>query len=162
MLATQRVHNGILQVMNPPPISEITHHYAGVFLVTDKGKIIGQQRDNKPTIDNPNRIGSFGGVVESAETPHQAAWRELAEETNLKLDPQDIQLYFKDVTWRKLTGEWEVRHFYFARISKEQVNNLEVHEGKGWAYIKSVDDALLIDLWREPIGRLIHQLTIYS
>lgn len=144
--------------MDTPPASEISHHYAGVFLVTDTGKIIGQQRDDKPTIDNPNRIGSFGGGVEFAENPHKTAWRELKEETNLNLKPQDIQPYFEDIAWRKLTEEWEVRHFYFARISDKQLSTLEIYEGKGWAHIRSPDEALLIELWREPVSQLIHTL----
>jgi ADP-ribose pyrophosphatase YjhB (NUDIX family) len=144
--------------MNHPPISEITHHYAGVFLVTDEGKIVGQQRDDKPSIDNPNRIGSFGGVVEIGEDADKTASRELEEETNLRLKPQDIQPYFEDIAWRKLTNEWEARHFYFARITEEQFNGLAVYEGKGPAIIQSADEPLLIDLWRKPVDQLIHQL----
>lgn len=59
--------------MNQPLISEVTHHYAGVFLATTSGKIVGQQRDDKPDIDNPNRIGSFGGTVEDGEDPLTSA-----------------------------------------------------------------------------------------
>ncbi len=145
--------------MNPPSISEVSHHYAGVFLVTHSGKIVGQQRDDKPTIDNPNRVGSFGGTIEPGENPATAAWRELVEEeTNLKVAPQDIHLYLEDVAWRELTREWEARHFFYVTIADEDLEYLEVYEGKGWAYIQSPSDELLIDLWREPVQRLIATL----
>lgn len=138
---------------------EARHHYAGIFLVTASGKIIGQQRDNKSTIDNPNRIGSFGGTVESGEDPHTAAWRELVqEETNLKLTLDDITLFFEDVAWRALTKEWERRHFYYARISDADLNALEVYEGQGWAFINSAQDELLIELWRKPVEVLVQEV----
>ncbi|MDB5179292.1 MAG: hypothetical protein JWN01_1235 [Patescibacteria group bacterium] len=141
--------------MNQPPISEVTHHYAGVFLVTASGKIIGQQRDNKPGIDNPNRIGSFGGTIEDGEDPLAGAWRELVEEeTNLEISKEDVHLYSEDVAWRKLTNEWEGRHFYYAKITDAALDQLEVYEGQGWAVIESPEDKLVIDLWREPVKKL--------
>lgn len=145
--------------MNQPSISEVSHHYSGVFLVTDSGKIIGQQRDNKPSIDNPNRIGSFGGTVEAGEDYAAAAWRELVqEEANLAIAKEDIKLYFEDVAWRALTKEWEGRHFYYAKISDAVLDGLEVYEGQGWAVIESPDDPLVIDLWREPVKQLMLQV----
>src|SRR5690348_10505813 len=131
--------------MNPPSISEVSHHYSGVFLLTESGQIIGQQRDNKPNIDNPNRIGSFGGRVEEGENFAVAAWRELVEEeTNLKLNKEDIKLYFEDVAWRALTEEWEGRHFYYTKITNSDLDRLEVYEGQGWAAIESPEDPLVI------------------
>jgi 8-oxo-dGTP pyrophosphatase MutT (NUDIX family) len=141
--------------MNQPSAPDITHHYTGVFLVTASGKVIGQQRDDKPYIDNPNRIGSFGGTVEVGEDSLAAAWRELAEETNLKLDKKDIHPYFEDVAWRKLTNEWEGRHFYYAKITSNDLDQLEIYEGQGWRFIESSDDELLIDSWRTPVSRLL-------
>lgn len=65
---------------NPPPIQDVEHRYAGVLLVTNSGKVIGQRRDNKPTIDHPNKVGTFGGTVEPGGTPVEGAWRELVQE----------------------------------------------------------------------------------
>jgi ADP-ribose pyrophosphatase YjhB (NUDIX family) len=130
-----------------------------VFLVTTSGKIIGQQRNDKPDIDNPNLIGSFGGTVEDNEDPLSGAWRELVEEeTNLKITKEDIHLYFEDVAWRKLTAEWEGRHFYYAKIADADLGQLEVYEGQGWAVIESPEDKLVIDLWRIPVEQLQHAL----
>ncbi|MDB5178992.1 MAG: hydrolase [Patescibacteria group bacterium] len=145
--------------MNQPPIETIDHHYAGVFLITDSNKVVGQRRDNKPTIDNPNKIGTFGGTVEPGEDAQAAAWRELVqEETNLKLEPSAVIHLFDDVAWRKLTDEWEVRHFYYAKVSDEELEGMEVYEGQGWAEIKSAEDPDLIELWRPATKRLFDML----
>ncbi|MAU34095.1 NUDIX hydrolase, partial [Candidatus Saccharibacteria bacterium] len=59
---------------------ENAHHYAGILLVTESGKLIGQRRDDKPGIDNPGKVATFGGTVEEGESFRYAAWRELVEE----------------------------------------------------------------------------------
>lgn len=138
--------------------NNITHHYAGVLLETEDGRLIGQQRDDKPGIDNPGRVGTFGGTVEAGEDPLQAAWRELVEEeTNLTIPKEALKPFLVDTALRKLTGEQEARHFYAATITAEQLKNLEVYEGQGWAEICGADDPLLIDLWRPVIQAYIDQ-----
>ena len=145
--------------MQKPRPKNITHGYAGVFLVTEDGAIIGQQRDNTPGIDNPGKIGAFGGTVEPGESPAQAAWRELVEEeTNLTLAPSEIIPFFEDVAWRKLTGEWETRHFYYARISAAALKNLQVYEGEGWTRIHSAADSALVPVCRPVVQLLFDKL----
>lgn len=144
---------------NPPDAKDIEHRYAGVLLVTESGKIIGQRRDDKPTIDNPNKIGTFGGTVEAGETPIEGAWRELVqEETNLKLHLQDLKPFWDDVAWRELTQEWEARYFYYAEIMNQDLDTLEIYEGQGWAYIDSQADPDLIDLWRPVVAKLFEKI----
>src|SRR5580700_11474393 len=104
--------------MNQENFDDIKHHYAGVLLETEDGRIIGQQRDDKPDIDNPGRVGTFGGTVEASEDPQEAAWRELVkEETDLQIEKGALKLFLVDTAFRKLTNEQEVRHFYAARIT---------------------------------------------
>lgn len=89
------------------------HHYAGVLIVTDASRLIGQQRDNKPNIGNPGKIATFGGTVEAGEDYLHAAWRELVEEeTNLIIPITSLEHLIEDISWRPLTCEWEARHFY--------------------------------------------------
>jgi 8-oxo-dGTP pyrophosphatase MutT (NUDIX family) len=140
-----------------PSIDEIRHHYAGVFLIAPHGRVIGQRRDDIPTIDNPGRVAAFGGTVEDSEEPREAVWRELTqEETNLHIRPDDLCDLISDVAWRKLTSEWEVRHFFYVAITDTQLQGLEVFEGAGWAYIESPEDPHLIDSWR-PVTRLLFE-----
>ena len=143
--------------MTNPNLADIEHHYAGVLLVTDDGKIIGQQRDDKPGIDNPGKVGTFGGTVEPGEQYRYAAWRELVkEETNLKLGEDALTLFLEDTAWRKLTQEREARHFYYASVSNATLDTLEVYEGQGWAEIQGPDDPRLIELWRPVIQKFIN------
>lgn len=144
--------------MSNPELDQIEHHYAGVLIETEDGRIIGQQRDDIPGIDNPGRIGTFGGTVEAGEDPRQAAWRELVqEETNLKLDIDALKPFLVDTAFRKLTNEQEARHFYSVKISDEQLTSLEVYEGQGWAEISGPEDPLLIELWRPVIKTYLDQ-----
>ena len=56
-----------------------------IILLNRRGEVLLQLRDNNPNISFPNAWTLPGGVVESPETPEQAARRELAEETGLEL-----------------------------------------------------------------------------
>ena len=135
---------------------ENAHHYAGILLVTESGKLIGQRRDDKPGIDNPGKVATFGGTVEEGESFRYAAWRELVEEeTNLKVPESELILFFEDTSWRPLTSEWESRHFYKLLISESQLINMEVYEGKGWAEIEGPNDPKLVDTWRVVIGKYL-------
>lgn len=146
--------------MQPPKKKDIKQHFAGVFLITSSGQVVGQQRDDKPEIDNPGKVGAFGGTIEANEDPLSAASRELTEETNLKLAKEEISHLMDDVAWRKLTGEWEVRHFYYASIDDDSLNNLEVYEGQGWSYISGPDDPNIIDTWRPVLRKLFKTLNL--
>jgi 8-oxo-dGTP pyrophosphatase MutT (NUDIX family) len=139
----------------PPKLEDIKHRFAGVFLITDTGRVIGQRRDDDPLIDNPGKIGSFGGTIKKGEEPQQAAWRELVlEETNLQVLQSELEPFHQDVSWRELTKEWQVRYFFVAMILESDLVELEVYEGEDWAYIEGPDDPELIDLWRPVVSKL--------
>ncbi|MDB5165166.1 MAG: hydrolase [Candidatus Saccharibacteria bacterium] len=50
-----------------------------------------QRRENSPTIGAAGLIGAFGGKIEPGEEPHEAASRELGEETSLTPQPDDFE-----------------------------------------------------------------------
>jgi 8-oxo-dGTP pyrophosphatase MutT (NUDIX family) len=147
-----------------PPVpdpSEIKQHFAGAYLITNSGKVVGQHRDDKPGIDNPGKVGSFGGTIEPGETPLDAVWREIVEEeTNLKLKKEEIVPLTDDISWRPLTGEWETRHFFYIKIKDEILGNLEVYEGQGWSYITGPDDPNIIESGRQVIALLFEKLKL--
>src|SRR5580765_2846241 len=100
-----------------PDQQKITHQYAGVLLLTTSGKVIGQRRDDIPTIDDPGKTSIFGGAIEEGEEPRMAAWRELVqEETNLQLRVEDLKPFWEVTAWRAFTKEWERRYFFTATI----------------------------------------------
>lgn len=146
-------------MQQPPNPEDINHHYAGVFLVTETRELIGQLRDDKPDIDNPGKVTTFGGTVEKDEAPLDAAWRELIlEETNLKLEKDAIQHLFDTVAWRERTSEWEVQHFFYATITDDELHNLEVYEGQGWKVIRGSEDPQLVDVWRPAVSKMLEVL----
>lgn len=139
-------------MISTPELNEVERRYAGVVLLSESGKIIGQKRDDKPGIDDPGKVGTFGGAVETGETPKRAAWRELTqEETNLQIDYDSLMPLHQEVARRKRTGEWEARYYYLAHVRDEALPKLKVYEGQGWTYINGHSDPALIDQWRPAI-----------
>jgi len=59
--------------------------FSSVLLVDRRGWVLLQERDEHPLID-PERWGFVGGHVDAGETYEQAAYRELEEETGVRLD----------------------------------------------------------------------------
>lgn len=58
--------------------------FSSIVLVDDRGWVLLQERDEHPVID-PERWGFVGGSVEEGEDYEAAAYRELAEETGIRL-----------------------------------------------------------------------------
>jgi len=66
-----------------------TRPQCGIIIENAQGEILLQLRDNIPSILYPNRWGTFGGQVDTGETPHQAIVRETKEELDYDLkDPE--------------------------------------------------------------------------
>ncbi len=74
----------------PPVPDEVPPFYAGVVIWGRSGDLLLQLRDDIPGIVNPGMIGTFGGGGIEGETPLEAALREVKEETNLNLDPDQV------------------------------------------------------------------------
>ena len=60
------------------------HRFACVFLVDPQGRLLLQERDEHPVID-PEKWGLVGGHVDEGEDVDSAAYRELLEETGVRL-----------------------------------------------------------------------------
>jgi len=59
--------------------------FSSIVLVDPRGWVLLQERDEHPVID-PERWGFPGGGVEEGESFEAAAYRELEEETGVRLD----------------------------------------------------------------------------
>jgi len=62
----------------------------GLGLICQEGAYLLQRRRSDPKIGAAGLIGVFGGKVESGETALEATCRELGEETNLVLSPEEF------------------------------------------------------------------------
>lgn len=65
--------------------------WSGVLLITLENHIIAMHRDDNPKITNPGCYGIFGGAIEDEESPLEAAVREIKEETNIQVSPEDFE-----------------------------------------------------------------------
>ncbi len=60
------------------------HRFASVLLVDPRGAVLMQERDERPVLD-PECWGLPGGHLEGDESPEDAAFREVEEETGVRL-----------------------------------------------------------------------------
>ncbi|HKX73634.1 MAG TPA: NUDIX domain-containing protein [Candidatus Saccharimonadales bacterium] len=109
------------------------HRSAATLFIGPDGTMYGHQRDDKPGIDQPGKIGAFGGGCEEGETSLQAAIRELHEETDRQFKPGQLELLNRFVVWRELTREYEQATIYIVR--NFDVAGMKVFEGVGVAVI---------------------------
>jgi 8-oxo-dGTP pyrophosphatase MutT (NUDIX family) len=65
--------------------------FSSIVLVDGRGWVLLQERDEHPLID-PERWGFVGGHVDDGEDYETAAYRELAEETGIRLEG-GLELY---------------------------------------------------------------------
>ncbi len=86
------------------------HLFSAVILVDGRGWLLLQERDEHAPID-PERWGMPGGHVEEGEAFEAAAYRELAEETGLRLASGELEL------WRDV----EVFHEVYDSLDRMQV-----------------------------------------
>lgn len=100
-------------------------------------------------VDHPDRHlwGTPGGHVEADEHPHHAGARELAEETTLQVDPDDLAL-FDARTFPKFGEVYKTYLCYAvnaADVSGSPTADHEVAQARFWAIddFQAADDRLL-------------------
>lgn len=86
--------------------------FASIALVDDRGWILLQERDEHPELD-PECWGFPGGHIEPGESPEEAAYRELLEETGLVPDEPLGLLVTVPVVHRP--GRLDAVHLFAAR-----------------------------------------------
>ncbi|MFA5987205.1 MAG: NUDIX domain-containing protein [Candidatus Paceibacterota bacterium] len=120
--------------------------YAGALLVTSRGGVLMQRRDDKIGIQNPGLVTTFGGLVETGEKPEQTLLRELKEEVSLSLSAQDVS-FFKIFNKNKEThGEDTTCYIYLVKNFDQ--GTIEVREGQGYIEVSKNDDLNRVKLSR--------------
>ena len=114
--------------MDPVPL-------AVVVLVDSRGWLLLQERD----ADAPraaNQWGMVGGHVEDGEDFEPAAYRELAEETGLTLEPGTLQLW-RDAEFTYSDGHRGRYHVYTASVDVTDAD-IVVGEGRQIVFVDPV------------------------
>ena len=114
--------------------------FASVVLVDARGWVLLQERDEFPAID-PERWGFVGGHLEDGEDYRVGAYRELEEETGIRLD-QGLELFDQFTVHHAHTdSDDEFRLFVMGTELTDA--DVECHEGR---QIVFVDPARVLDL----------------
>lgn len=98
---------------------------AVVILVDAKGRLLLQERDSAAPI-YPDQWGMVGGHVEDGEDFEPAAYRELEEETGIRLRPGDLAL------WRDEPFAWsEGPRHYTVWVADSRLTDADIVVGEG-------------------------------
>jgi 8-oxo-dGTP pyrophosphatase MutT (NUDIX family) len=102
---------------------------AALILVEDRGYLM-QQRDARTDIWYPGFWGLFGGSVEPGEEPGEALARELYEELELEIPPNQAEFFIKlQFDLAGLGLQRYFRNYYLVSISNSTYEGLVLHEG---------------------------------
>jgi 8-oxo-dGTP pyrophosphatase MutT (NUDIX family) len=105
------------------------------------GKILLLQRqDNKP---EGGTLGVPAGKIDGNETPHEAIFRELLQETGFSARKEDV-IYFQKVFVRYPTYDF-IYHIFSLKLGKKPIVKINPNEHKDFKWTKP-DKALGMNL----------------
>ena len=111
----------------PADFDECERSYVGALLVDTNGKLIAQQREDKPGITNPGMVSLFGGTSHEGESPIETLRRELQEELELEVNSRNLLLQ----TVKCENGTNVACSIYI--VTGVDAEKLKLHEGAGFA-----------------------------
>ena len=109
------------------------HRFSSIVLVDARGWVLLQERDEHPVID-PEKWGFPGGMVEPGETYEQAAYRELEEETGIRLDDGGLT-QFDEFTVFHEHSNTDDEFQLFAAATERTDDDIECHEGRQMVFV---------------------------
>ena len=109
--------------------------FAGVVLVDREGRILLQERDEHAPID-PEKWGLAGGHVEAGEDFEPAAYRELEEETGVRLEPGTLTLFGEFVVdHTRAHGTWDRMQVFVAATDLTDAD-IDCQEGRQIVFVE--------------------------
>lgn len=119
------------------------HRFASVVLVDARGWLLLQERDEHPVID-PEKWGLVGGHVDDGEDFETAAYRELEEETGVRLPPGTLRLWGELEVFHEAYDSLDTAQVWFARAELTDAD-VVVGEGRQIVFVEP-EVARLLDL----------------
>ena len=120
------------------------HRFASVLLVDRRGWVLLQERDEHAVIA-PEKWGLVGGHVEEGEEYEAAAYRELEEETGVRMPPGGLTF------WREVQAWGATFRIWSAPVDLRD-DDIVLGEGR---QIVFVDPALVLDLDLADLALLV-------
>jgi 8-oxo-dGTP diphosphatase len=110
------------------------HRFSCVILVDPRGWLLLQERDEHPVID-PEKWGLPGGHVEDGEEYEPAAYRELEEETGVRLPPGALRHWRELPVFHEAYGTLDTTQVYAARVELSDAD-IVVGEGRRIVFVE--------------------------
>ena len=129
--------------------------FAAVILVDPRGWVLLQERDEHPRIA-PEKWSFSGGHLEPGEAPLAGAVRELEEETEVRIRPQDLHLIAVHDVHHPETRSDDKIHLYAAGVDLTDAD-IVCHEGRQIVFVdpEKVPDLDLSDQARTLLGSFL-------
>jgi 8-oxo-dGTP pyrophosphatase MutT (NUDIX family) len=119
------------------------HAFGCVLLVDAQGRILLQERDEHAPID-PDKWGLSGGHLEPGEDAEAGAYREVAEETGVRLAPGTLEHFATFDVFHPNYGSVDQVHLFVARVDLTD-DDIDCHEGRRIVFVEP-DRARHLDL----------------
>jgi 8-oxo-dGTP diphosphatase len=110
------------------------HRFSSVLLVDPRGWLLLQERDEHPLID-PEKWGLPGGHVDEGEDYEPAAYRELEEETGVRLPPGALRFWRELQVFHEAYGTLDTTQVYVARVELVDAD-IVVGEGRQIVFVE--------------------------
>jgi 8-oxo-dGTP pyrophosphatase MutT (NUDIX family) len=114
-----------------------------VLLVDPRGWVLLQERDEHAAID-PDRWGLSGGHLEPGEDPEEGAYREVEEETGVRLEPGTLHLFRTVRVFHPTYGSVDEAHVFAGRVDLTDAD-IDCREGRQIVFVDP-DRARRLDL----------------
>ena len=107
--------------------------FAAVLLVDRHGSLLLQERDEHAPLD-PERWGLVGGHLDPGEDFDRAAYRELAEETEVLAAPGSLSRWRSFEVWHEPYGSFDTLVVYVGTTALTDAD-IVCHEGRRIVFV---------------------------
>ena len=105
-----------------------------VLLVDGAGRVLLQERDEHAPID-PDRWGLAGGHLEPGESPEAGAYREVEEETGVRLSPGTLTHFSTLQVFHPTYGSVDDVHVFVGRVDLTD-DDIDCREGRQIVFVE--------------------------